>query len=107
MRTFHIGGAASRAAVASSVEAKNSGLVSFSPAMRYVQNGKKELIVISRSGELIITDPNTGRERERHKVPYGATLQIQPDTEVKRSAVGGLRPDDAADYFGIRRFREV
>lgn len=83
MRTFHIGGAASRAAVASSVEAKNAGVVSFSPSMRYVQNGKKELIVISRSGELIITDANTGRERERHKVPYGATLLIKPDEEVK------------------------
>ncbi len=83
MRTFHIGGAASRAAVASSVEAKSSGVVGFSSAMRYVQNGKKELIVISRSGELVISDKETGRERERHKVPYGATLLIHPDQEVK------------------------
>ena len=83
MRTFHIGGAASRAAVASSVEAKNAGVVSFSSAMRYVQNGQKQLIVISRSGELVISDAETGRERERHKVPYGATLLIQPDQEVK------------------------
>ena len=83
MRTFHIGGAASRAAVASSVEAKNAGVVSFSAAMRYVQNGNKELIVISRSGELIINDAESGRERERHKVPYGATLRIRPDEVVK------------------------
>ena len=83
MRTFHIGGAASRAAVASSVEAKSSGLVDFSPAMRYVTNGKNELIVISRSGELVIKDKENGRERERHKVPYGATLLIKPDQEVK------------------------
>ena len=55
MRTFHIGGAASRAAVASSVEAKNSGLVAFTDAMRYVTNGNGELVVISRSGESLST----------------------------------------------------
>ena len=111
MRTFHIGGAASRAAVASSVEAKNPGLVSFSPAMRYVQNGKKELIVISRSGELIITDPNTGRERERHKVPYGATLQIQPDTEVKSgqqlAAFDPMTLPIISEYAGSVKFENV
>ncbi|MCV4732391.1 hypothetical protein OFB80_31350, partial [Escherichia coli] len=72
MRTFHIGGAATRAAVASSVEAKSDGLIGFNTTMRYVTNGKGELVVISRSGEIIISDQH-GRERERHKVPYGAT----------------------------------
>ena len=81
MRTFHIGGAASRAAVASSVEAKVNGTVSYSSAMRYVTSSKGDLVVISRSGEIIISD--NGRERERHKVPYGATLLVQPDHEVK------------------------
>src|SRR5689334_5853849 len=73
MRTFHIGGAASRAAVASSVEAKSNGIVRFTATMRYVTNAKGEQIVISRSGEAMITD-DFGRERERHKIPYGATL---------------------------------
>ena len=82
MRTFHIGGAASRAAVASGVEAKSEGTVGFNPTMRYVTNGKGELVVISRSGEIIIADPH-GRERERHKVPYGALLGIKPDQQVK------------------------
>lgn len=81
MRTFHIGGAASRAAVASSVEAKSAGVISFSPAMRYVETLKGEFVVISRSGEVIITDH--GRERERHKVPYGAALMVKPDQTVK------------------------
>ena len=76
MRTFHIGGAASRAAVASSVEAKSAGSVNFTSAMRYVLTQKGEFVVISRSGEIVITDH--GRERERHKVPYGATLQVKP-----------------------------
>jgi DNA-directed RNA polymerase subunit beta' len=42
--------------------------------MRYVTSGKGELVVIARSGEIVISDEH-GRERERHKVPYGATLQ--------------------------------
>ncbi len=111
MRTFHIGGAASRAAVASSVEAKNAGMVSFSPSMRYVQNGKKELIVISRSGELIITDANTGRERERHKVPYGATLLIKPDEEVKSgqqlAAFDPMTLPIISEYAGSVKFENV
>ena len=86
MRTFHIGGAASRAAVASSVDAKSDGHVGFNPTMRYVTNGKGELVVISRSGEIIILDPH-GRERERHKVPYGATLNVKPDQQIKAGTV--------------------
>ncbi len=86
MRTFHIGGAASRAAVASSVEAKASGRVSFTSAMRYVTSDKGELVVISRSGELVVSDATTGRERERHKIPYGAILQVRPDQVVKAGA---------------------
>ena len=89
MRTFHIGGAASRAAVASSVEAKSDGIVGFNPTMRYVKNsksGKGELVVISRSGEIIVTDPH-GRERERHKVPYGATLNVTADQQIRAGTV--------------------
>ncbi len=82
MRTFHIGGAASRASVASAVEAKSNGTVRFTVTMRYVTNAKGEQIVISRSGEVMITDDN-GRERERHKVPYGATLLALDGKVVK------------------------
>ena len=73
MRTFHIGGAASRTAVASQVETKSNGVVQFRHTMRYVTNARGELVAISRNGEVMISDDN-GRERERHKVPYGATL---------------------------------
>ena len=86
MRTFHIGGAASRAAVASSVEAKSSGLISFNSTMRYVTNTRGELVVIARSGEIIIQDEH-GRERERHKVPYGATLTIKADQSIKAGTI--------------------
>ena len=82
MRTFHIGGAASRAAVASQVEAKSNGTVRFTPQIRYVTNPKGEKVVISRTGEVLVTDDN-GRERERHKVPYGATLLAADGKAVK------------------------
>ncbi|QHE88242.1 DNA-directed RNA polymerase subunit beta' [Hydrogenophaga sp. BPS33] len=86
MRTFHIGGAASRAAVASSVEAKSSGLIGFNATMRYVTNTKGELVVIARSGEIVIHDEH-GRERERHKVPYGAVLSVKADQTIKAGAI--------------------
>ena len=82
MRTFHIGGAASRAAAASHVEAKSNGTVRFNSQMRYVANNKGELIVIGRSSEVVIHD-EIGRERERHKVPYGATLLVQDGSTIK------------------------
>jgi DNA-directed RNA polymerase subunit beta' len=86
MRTFHIGGAASRAAIASSVEAKSNGNIGFNATMRYVTNGKKELVVISRSGEIVIHDEH-GRERERHKVPYGAVLAVKADQGIKAGVI--------------------
>ncbi|RZL46213.1 MAG: DNA-directed RNA polymerase subunit beta', partial [Variovorax sp.] len=86
MRTFHIGGAASRAAVASSVEAKSAGSIGFNSTMRYVSNTKGELVVIARSGEIVIHD-DLGRERERHKVPYGAILAVKADQQIKAGVV--------------------
>jgi DNA-directed RNA polymerase subunit beta' len=86
MRTFHIGGAASRAAIASSVDAKSNGIIGFNTAMRYVTNGKKDQVVISRSGEIVIHDEH-GRERERHKVPYGAVLTVKADQAVKAGVI--------------------
>ncbi len=86
MRTFHIGGAASRAAIASSVEAKSNGVIGFNATMRYVSNTKGELVVIARSGEIVIQDEH-GRERERHKVPYGATLTVKADQTIKAGTI--------------------
>ncbi len=86
MRTFHIGGAASRAAIASSVEAKSNGVIGFNAPMRYVTNSKGDLVVIARSGEIVIHDEHV-RERERHKVPYGATLTVKADQPIKAGAI--------------------
>ena len=82
MRTFHIGGAASRAAAASQVEAKSNGTVRFGGQMRYIANNKGELIVIGRSCEIMILD-TAGRERELHKIPYGATLKVNDGDVLK------------------------
>jgi DNA-directed RNA polymerase subunit beta' len=110
MRTFHIGGAASRAAVASSVEAKSNGTVRFTATMRYVTNGKGAQIVISRSGEVLITDDH-GRERERHKVPYGATLAVQDGMVVKAGLAlatwDPLTRPIITEYGGTIKFENV
>nr|MBP7640117.1 DNA-directed RNA polymerase subunit beta' [Thauera sp.] len=82
MRTFHVGGAASRAAAASGVEAKSAGSIRFAGNMRYVSNAKGEKIVIARSAELVVAD-DMGRERERHKLPYGAMLLVEDGAPVK------------------------
>ncbi|MEN7531768.1 MULTISPECIES: DNA-directed RNA polymerase subunit beta' [unclassified Cupriavidus] len=110
MRTFHIGGAASRAAVASSVEAKATGTVRFTATMRYVTNAKGELIVISRSGEALITDDH-GRERERHKIPYGATLLVQDGQAIKAGTQlatwDALTRPIVSEYSGTIKFENV
>ena len=110
MRTFHIGGAASRSLVASNIEAKSNGSLKFSSTMRVVKNAKGEQIVISRSGEALIVDDN-GRERERHKVPYGATLLLKEGAAVKAGASlaswDPLTRPIISEYAGIARFDNV
>lgn len=80
MRTFHIGGAASRIAASSHVEVKNSGTVSFS-RVRSVRKQNGHNVVVSRSGELIVHDIH-GVDRERYKVPYGAAVRVDDGDEV-------------------------
>jgi DNA-directed RNA polymerase subunit beta' len=109
MRTFHIGGAASRAAVASSVDAKSNGTIGFNATMRYVTNTKGELVVISRSGEIVISEH--GRERERHKVPYGAILSVKADQTIKAGTIlanwDPLTRPIITEYAGTVRFENV
>jgi DNA-directed RNA polymerase subunit beta' len=110
MRTFHIGGAASRTAVASQVESKSNGVLRYSTGMRYVTNSRNELVAISRNGEVVIQDDN-GRERERHKVPYGANLMVRDGDVVKAGQVLGTwdphtRPI-VTEYAGRIKFENV
>ncbi len=110
MRTFHIGGAASRAAVANSVEAKSNGNVRLTEQFRLVHNAKGEQVVIGRSGEVLIVD-DAGRERERHKVPYGAILAVQAGRPIKAGATiatwDPLTRPIITEYAGRIRFENV
>jgi DNA-directed RNA polymerase subunit beta' len=110
MRTFHIGGAASRALVASNVEVKSTGSLKFSSTMRIVTNAKGEQVVISRSGEALVLDDN-GRERERHKIPYGATLIVKEGANVKAgnsiATWDPLTRPIISEFAGIARFENV
>jgi DNA-directed RNA polymerase subunit beta' len=110
MRTFHVGGAASRAAAQSQVEAKSAGSIRVLPSIRFVVNPKEEKIVISRSGEIVVADDN-GRERERHKIPYGATLLGDDGKQIKAGAVLATwdphtRPI-VTEYAGTVKFENV
>ncbi len=110
MRTFHVGGAASRAAAVSEIESKSAGTVRYTSGVRYVTNAKGEKVVISRSGELIIAD-DAGRERERHKVPYGATL-LPMDGDVLKAGAKLATWDPhtrpiVTEYAGTVKFENV
>jgi DNA-directed RNA polymerase subunit beta' len=74
MRTFHIGGAASRAATINNVSVKNKGVIKLHN-IKTVTNKNGHLVAVSRSGEIGLIDDH-GRERERYKVPYGAVISV-------------------------------
>jgi DNA-directed RNA polymerase subunit beta' len=82
MRTFHIGGTASHRTEQTTLEAKNGGNIKFHNVTT-VRNKKGDLVVMNRSGALVIHDQK-GRERERHAVVYGAKLKVKDGAEVKQ-----------------------
>ena len=81
MRTFHIGGAASSSAAQNSIEINNDGVASLYN-LKTIKNVDKNLVAVSRSGEIIISD-QYGKERERYKIPYGAIITIKDGQKVK------------------------
>ncbi|HET9189901.1 MAG TPA: DNA-directed RNA polymerase subunit beta', partial [Rudaea sp.] len=81
MRTFHIGGAASRAAAVDNVQVKTAGTLKFNN-LKTVHHSQGHLVAVSRSGELSVLDAH-GRERERYKVPYGATIAVKDGAAIK------------------------
>lgn len=85
MRTFHIGGAASRAAAANSIEIKSTGTARLHN-IKTVERTNGNLVAVSRSGELTVLDAQ-GRERERYKVPYGAEISVHDGDEVQAGAI--------------------
>ncbi len=85
MRTFHIGGAASRSAAINSIEIKSTGVAKLNN-IKTVAHHKGYLVAVSRSGEISVINEH-GRERERYKVPYGATITIADGAAVKPGQV--------------------
>jgi len=85
MRTFHIGGAASRAAAVDNVKVKTTGNLKFNN-IKTVHHTAGHLVAVSRSGEVSVMDVH-GRERERYKVPYGATISVRDGAAVKSGQV--------------------
>jgi DNA-directed RNA polymerase subunit beta' len=85
MRTFHIGGAASRATAIDNVQVKHAGVIRLHN-LKVIEKANGDLTVTSRSGELAVAD-ETGRERERYKLPYGAILTKKNDEEVNAGEI--------------------
>ncbi|MEP1384054.1 MAG: DNA-directed RNA polymerase subunit beta' [Paraglaciecola sp.] len=85
MRTFHIGGAASRASAENSVQVKTTGALKLHNA-KFVRNTDDKVVIVSRSTEITIID-DQGREKERYKVPYGAILTTDDNTKVEAGEV--------------------
>jgi DNA-directed RNA polymerase subunit beta' len=85
MRTFHIGGAASRSAAVSNVQVKSAGSVKLNN-LKTVKNRENNLVAVSRSGEVGVMD-DYGREKERYKIPYGAVLSIEDSSPVKSGEI--------------------
>jgi DNA-directed RNA polymerase subunit beta' len=85
MRTFHIGGTASRVVEASKHEAKSAGLVKYHN-LRTVTNRDGDLVATNRNGEIGVAD-DRGRERERYPVVYGAKIKVKADQRIKARTV--------------------
>ena len=85
MRTFHIGGAASRATAANNIQIKTKGVIRLHN-IKTVTHENKNLVAVSRSGEVTIVD-EFGRERQRYKLPYGAVISVQDNSSVEAGQV--------------------
>ncbi|PHQ79686.1 MAG: DNA-directed RNA polymerase subunit beta', partial [Coxiella sp. (in: Bacteria)] len=85
MRTFHIGGAASRATAANNIQVKSAGKIKLRN-MKTVRHTNGNLVAVSRSGELVVYDAQ-GSEREQYKVPYGAVLSADDGMPVEAGQV--------------------
>ncbi len=85
MRTFHIGGAASRATAANNVQIKMAGKVKLHN-VKLVQHHSGKFIAVSRSGEFAVVDEH-GRERERYKIPYGAELSVADGSRAEAGQI--------------------
>lgn len=80
MRTFHIGGAASRVTTVNNIQVKNKGKIKLNN-LKFLKRSDGNFITVSRSGIVVVVDEHN-RERERYKIPYGATLTVSDGAKV-------------------------
>ena len=85
MRTFHIGGAASRSTAVNNIQVKNKGVIRLHN-IKTVTHENSNLVAVSRSGEVTVAD-EFGRERERYKLPYGAVLSVHDNSAVEAGQI--------------------
>ena len=85
MRTFHVGGTASRRAEQTSIENKYEGIVKFQN-LNVIKNRDKEYVVMNKNGSIIIVD-NLGRELEKIQLTYGSKIKVEPDSVVKKNTL--------------------
>ncbi len=109
MRTFHIGGAASRSAAINNIQTKSKGTVRLHN-MKMVQHGNGHYVAVSRSGEVTVLDDHN-RERERYKVPYGASISVADgDTVDAGQIVANWDPHThpvVTEVKGIVKFLDI
>jgi len=86
MRTFHIGGAASRATAIDNIQVKHAGDIRLHN-LKTIEKENGDLVAVSRSGEVAVADEESGRERERYKIPYGAVLKKGHEAAVEAGEI--------------------
>ncbi|MCL5019607.1 MAG: DNA-directed RNA polymerase subunit beta' [Patescibacteria group bacterium] len=85
MRTFHVGGTASRRTEQTSIENKYDGIVKFQN-LNVIKNRDKEYVVMNKNGSIIIVD-DLERELEKIQLTYGSKIKVEPDSAVKKNTL--------------------
>ncbi|NQT95302.1 MAG: DNA-directed RNA polymerase subunit beta' [Candidatus Omnitrophica bacterium] len=110
MRTFHIGGTASRVVEQANIKSKNDGLVRYHNLRIVERADTKEIIVLNRNGQISIND-ESGRESERYAVPHGAIILVKEDKPVKQGAIfvkwDPYMSPIITEIAGIVRFEDI
>ena len=108
MRTFHIGGAASREVVADNINARNGGIIRLH--VRYVENSEGDLVVVSRGGVMLVQESG-GRERERYRLQYGQILKVKDGEKIEAGKMLSQRDPMSrpivAEYAGLAKLENI
>ena len=110
MRTFHIGGTASRVVEQANIKARNDGKITYHSLRTVERSDTKEIIVLNRNGQISINDEN-GREFERHPVPHGAIILTKEGKEISKGSVfvkwDPYMSPILTEVAGIVRFEDI